>query len=263
MMRLALSNIGFAQADTPAVYAALRKDGFTGLEIAPSIFAGENPYACADTAAQAAQALSEEYGLVIASMQSIWYGQQGNIFETADAARLAAYTKKAVCFAKAVGCKNLVFGCPKNRNIPSGGCVADARPFFAEIAKAAAENETCIALEANPAVYGTNFCNTSEQAFAFARSVPHLKVNYDLGTLLTNGESLQTLADSLPLVNHIHLSEPQLAPLALTAERRALYRDLAALLHGQAYGGFVSIEMKTQPFATVERILAETAEVFA
>lgn len=262
-MRLALSNLGFLSEDAPRVYTLLQADGYQGLEIAPSIFVGETPYDNVEKAAARAGEIKRDYGLAIASMQSIWYGCPGNIFMPKEADVLALYTEKAVAFAAALGCGNLVFGCPKNRNVPEGGNAAAAQPFFARIAAQAAANGTCIALEANPAVYGTNYCNATADAFAVARQVPHLKVNYDLGTLLTNSEDLQMLADNLPLVNHVHLSEPQLAPIELHAERRALYRALADLLRAGGYAGYVSIEMKAQPLATVERILASVAEVFA
>lgn len=262
-MRLAISNLGFAPADAPAVYALLKENGYSALEIAPSLFVGEAPYDHVAAAAEKADLLAREFGLAIASMQSIWYGCTGNIFVPEEAEALERYTEKTVAFAAALHCGNLVFGCPKNRNVPEGGKPADAQPFFARIAACAAASGTCVALEANPPIYGTNFCNTTAEAFAFAKQVPQLKVNYDLGTLLLNGEELQALSDNLGLVNHVHISEPQLAPIALHAERRALHRALADLLHAGGYTGCVSIEMKAQPLAQVERILAGVAEVFA
>lgn len=124
------------------------------------------------------------------------------------------------------------------------------------IAAYAREHGAAIALEANPPVYGTNFCNTSREAFAFARRVPGLAVNYDIGTLLTNGEDMAELFDNLDLVTHIHISEPGLAPIM----PREMYRELAARLRR---AGFVSVEMKTQPFETAKRALEYAAEVFA
>lgn len=53
------------------------------------------------------------------SMQSIWYGRTEKLFGTEEERNLLLdYTKSAVDFAAAIGCKNLVFGCPKNRCIP-------------------------------------------------------------------------------------------------------------------------------------------------
>ncbi len=258
-MKLAVSNIGFAEAEDAAAWALLRRYGFTGLEAAPTRLVGARPYQKLPQAARKAAFLREAYGLAIPSLQSIWYGQAGNIFVPADAARLAAYTRRAVDFAAAVGCPSLVFGCPRQRFVPADAAPADAMGFFAEISAYARAKGVHIALEANPPVYGTNFCNTSAEAFRYARQVPGLAVNYDVGTLLTNGEQLDTLAGSLDLVSHIHLSEPELAPI----RRRDVHRELAALLRQRNYAGFVSIEMKTQPLAVLEPILSYVAEVFA
>lgn len=258
-MKLAVSNIGFAAADDAAAFALLRRYGFAGLEAAPTRLVGDQPYRQCARAAEKAAWLKAEYGLAIPSLQSIWYGQAGNIFVPQDAARLAAYTRRAVEFAAAVGCPSLVFGCPRQRFVPAGARPEDAMGFFADISAYARAKGVRIALEANPSGYGTNFCNTSAEAAAYARQVPGLAVNYDLGTLLTNGERLDVLADNLELVSHIHLSEPELAPI----QRRGIHRELAALLNARGYRGFVSIEMKTQPLAALEPILSYVAEVFA
>lgn len=255
-MQLAISQIGFAKADEPAVYARMRRCGFAGLEGAPTRLAGESdPYSHTD----AALAAKREAGFCIPSLQSIWYGQTGSLFCAADAPRLAVYTARAAAFAVTLGCPSLVLGCPKQRVMAPGQTARDALPFFARIAADAFAKGTAVSLEANPPVYGTNFCNTSAEAFAFAREVEHLYVNYDVGTLLTNGESLTPLADYLALVRHIHLSEPGLAPI----ERRAVHKELAALLRAGGYAGFVSVEMRAQPLTVVERVLEYTAEVFA
>ena len=256
-MRLAISNIGFAPGDDETVYAEMSRCGFSGLEAAPTRLAAR-PCRAPAPGAKVAAALRARYGFFIPSMQSIWYGLQGNIFVPEDAARLARYTARIVDFAAAAGCPSLVFGCPRQRYIPRGMCADDALGFFARISAYARLHGVSIALEANPPVYGTNFCNVSSEAFAFARKVPGLAVNYDLGTLLTNGESLDTLFENLEQVSHIHLSEPELAPI----RPRPVHRELARRLREAGYTGFVSVEMKTQPVETVRRVLEYTAEVF-
>lgn len=257
--RLSASNIGWQAQEDEAVYAALQTLGFAGLEIAPTRFVGERPYCKTEAAAQKAVRLKERFGLCIPSMQSIWFGRTENIFDARGAALLAEYTRRAVDFAAAVGCPSLVFGNPRQRCMPEGARPDDALGFFAEISAYARQHGVVVALEANPPVYGTNFCNASAGAFAYARRVPGLRVNYDLGTMLTNGESLKVLFENIDIVSHIHLSEPQLAPIAPRPEHRAL----ADGLRQAGYTGFVSIEMKTQPLDKVREVLAYTAEVFA
>ncbi|WP_367925773.1 sugar phosphate isomerase/epimerase family protein [uncultured Ruthenibacterium sp.] len=258
-LALSVSNIGFFEADDERVWSLLQKLGYTGLEIAPTRLVGMRPYEKRDAACEKARMLYERYGLRISSMQSIWYGKSGNIFEPKDAQHLWEYTKKAVDFAAALQCSNLVFGNPRQRKMRCGETQEQALGFFADIAAYACQWGTRIALEANPEVYGTNFCNHSREAFDFASKVPGLKVNYDLGTLLTNEESLDVLFEHLDQVNHIHISEPELAPIHV----RQVHHCLAQGLYKAGYTGFVSVEMKTQEFSVVERVLNEVAEVFA
>ncbi|MEG2022156.1 MAG: sugar phosphate isomerase/epimerase [Oscillospiraceae bacterium] len=258
-MQISFSNIGFAPEDDTKVYKLLKALGYTGVEIAPSRFVGDAPYDKLDAAAQKRTDINREYGFVIPSMQSIWYGMQGNIFIKEDALRLMEYSKKAVSFAKAISCKSLVFGCPKNRNIPVGAKPSDAEGFFCELAQYAFDNGTAIALEANPSVYGTNFINTSKDAFAFAKNIPHLKVNYDFGTFITNEENLDTLYQNLDMVSHVHISEPSLACIT----KRKEHKELAALLESGGYKGFVSVEMARSEYNAVETAAEYIAEVFA
>jgi sugar phosphate isomerase/epimerase len=172
-------------------------------------------------------------------MQSIWYGRRENIFSSdKDRAVLIEYTKKAVLFAEALHCPNLVFGCPRNRNMPAPDMLPAAIAFFTEIGQYALEHHTVIALEPNPPYYQTNFINTTAEAFALCTAVhnPGLKVNVDLGTAIHYNESLDFINAHSALIQHIHISEPLLAPI----ERRDIHRELKSL----NYNRYFSIEMK-------------------
>lgn len=258
--RLAASNIGWAAEDDERVYALLQSLGYTGLEIAPTRIFPAQPYDDLAAAAAFAQTMQKEYGLCIPSMQSIWYGQAGSIFAPAEADALAAYTEKAFGFAAACGCKSLVFGCPRNRTVPEGRAPEEAESFFIRLASAAAKQSVVLALEANPPIYNTNYLNTTQEAFALAKKLarPGLAVNLDLGTVIHNGEDLEAFANDLPLVSHVHISEPGLVPI----RPRPLHRQLAQLLAEHGYTGFVSVEMGRADFETVRRCLAYVAEVF-
>jgi sugar phosphate isomerase/epimerase len=242
-MKLSISNIAWTDNYDEQMYAYLRERGYDGLEIAPTRIFPKHPYEHLDEARNFAAGLRKQYGLAVSSMQSIWYGRVESIFGSAgDRRALVDYTKQAVDFAAALSCGNLVFGCPKNRNIP-GGCdnyIKIAAEFFAEIADYAEHRGTVIALEPNPPYYGTNFINKTAEAFDFVKAAgnPGLKVNADLGTLIYNGESVNLLKANISLINHIHISEPNLVQL----ERR----DIHAELRNLDYDRYVSIEMKIQ-----------------
>lgn len=236
-MKLSISNIAWSAEYDAQMYSFLQREGFTGLEIAPTRLFPEAPYDKIKEIGEFSKRLYESCGLKISSMQSIWYGKTQNIFDGAQQRReLSDYTKKAVDFACAAGCKNLVFGCPKNRVIPDDSFIPTALEFFFELGEYAASAGTVIALEANPKIYSTNFMNTTPEAFDICKKTGSkgVMVNVDLGTVIYNKETLGPVRENISLVNHIHISEPHLAPI----EKRELHSQLKDL----SYDKFVSVE---------------------
>ncbi|MCQ4023115.1 MULTISPECIES: sugar phosphate isomerase/epimerase [unclassified Ruminococcus] len=237
-MKLSISNIAWGKEFDTDMYAFLCKAGYCGLEIAPTRLFPENPYDKIQDIKDFARSIYEQYGFVISSMQSIWYGKTQSIFGSQqERQQLIDYTKKAVDFAYAAGCHNLVFGCPKNRVIPDSTYIPEAIEFFNIIGDYAASSDTVIALEANPPIYNTNFMNTTHDAFEICRKCANkgVMVNLDLGTVIYNNETLDEVKENTALVNHIHISEPYLAPI----EKRQLHSQLKTL----DYDKFISIEM--------------------
>lgn len=238
-MKLSVSNIAWSAEYDEEMYVFLNEQGYAGLEIAPTRIFPVNPYHHAKEAVLFAEMLRVKYQLVVSSIQSLWYGRSENIFAGADERNfLIEYTKQAVLFAKSVGCSNLVLGSPKNRNMPSPGFLPEAIAFFREIGEFALAHNAVLAFEPVPAYYGTNLINNTQEAFDFCRQVncDAFKVNYDLGTAIHNNESFDIIKPNISLINHIHISEPQLACI----EERAFHKELKTL----NYKGYFSIEMK-------------------
>jgi sugar phosphate isomerase/epimerase len=243
MTRLSISNIAWKSEFDLFMYKYMSGNNFGGLEIAPTRIFPQNPYDNKTEAAEYAQGLISTYNICISSMQSILFGRRENIFGAdEEKSALAVCTKKAIDFAAAMECKNIVFGCPGNRVMNAGQSPSDAFEFFLQIGEYAEDRQVVIALEPNPTMYGTNFINTTDEAFSFVRAVssPGLMVNVDLGTVIYGRESLRIICDNLEFVNHIHISEPELAPV----QRREIHGELSLLLKKSAYQGYVSIEMK-------------------
>lgn len=180
-MKLSISNIAWDKEQDQAVYTLMQKYGYKGLEIAPSRVIPQNPYEKLQTVSEWAEELETEEGFVISSMQSIWYGKSENIWGSAEErSLLIKYTEKAVAFANAVKCRHLVFGCPRNRNMPENIVISDQNSqnssngrndhskteintvintkietvtdFFGEICNYAAKHEVMIGLKANPKI---------------------------------------------------------------------------------------------------------------
>lgn len=258
---LAASNIGWAAQDDETVYTLMKQLGYTALEIAPTRLFPQNPYDHLEEAADFAQNMQQGYGLRIASLQSIWYGQAGSIFDRAQAEQLLAYTAKAFDFARACRCKNMVFGCPRSRAIPEGRTAAEAEAFFRRVADLAMGKYVTFALEPNPPIYGTNYLNGTVETMQLVEKFRciGIGVNLDIGTMVYNGESIGEVAPYMRFVSHIHISEPNLAPI----QPRPLHAELAALLKTVGYRNAVSVEMKCTDLDTLRRSLAYVAEVFA
>lgn len=246
-MKLSASNIAWLAEQDEAVYQRLKILGFTGIEIAPTRWVSEAPYSNEGVAMASAIAreLKSNWNFSVSSMQSLWFGQSQQLFGTEqERSHLERYTEQALAFAKAIGCGHVVFGSPKNRIRQRDNDDETGRAFFSRLADVAQAHGVVIGMEANPAVYGTDYINATSEAAALVRAVdkPYFKLNLDLGTVLINNEGVDVVADVLPLVSHVHISEPELNPIA----QRQLHSELAALLQTENYQGWVSLEMKNQ-----------------
>lgn len=241
-MPLSISNIAWEKEEDELVYSVMQKIGYKTIEIAPSRIFETAPYSRLDDAKNWARMLLEQYGLTVSSMQSIWYGRQERLFGTKEErAILIDYTKRAIDFAHAIGCKNLVFGCPKNRK-RGGEEIQYAIDFFHTVAEYATGEEAVIALEANPAVYGTDFINTTEEAISLVKEIGQkgLAVNLDIGAMLSNKEGISVIEGNTALISHVHISEEGLFPI----QKREVHSEIAHLLYKEGYSKAVSIEMK-------------------
>lgn len=263
-MKLAISNIAWAAEQDEQMYGLMKGIGYEGLEIAPTRIFPQNPYENLEAASKWQQGLGKEYGFQVPSMQSIWFGRQEKIFGSQqERNELIAYTKKAIDFAAAIGCKNLVFGCPRNRVVPDGVSKELAIPFFKELGVYALQKGTRIGMEANPPIYNTNYVNDTKSALELMEQieVQGFGLNLDVGTMVCNHEAVEILEGHVDGISHVHISEPGLKPI----EKRSIHKELAAFLQENKYSGFVSIEMGKQEVfekAALEEIMCYVKEIF-
>jgi len=248
-MKLSVSNIAWPTEYDDEMYEFLCSNAINGLEIAPTRLFSSQPYNNLTHVVAFTYRLKEKYNITVSSIQSIWYGVTENIFDSeVNRKMLIDYTKKSIDFACALNCSNIVFGCPKNRNIPadmpSDIYLPIAYAFFRQVGDYAAAHGTCIAIEPNPPIYNTNFINTTAEAFELCKRLnnPGVKVNIDIGTIIHNRESIDSLENHFELINHIHISEPNLVPI----EKRELHKTIIKISRTMKYSGFISIEMANQ-----------------
>lgn len=245
-MKLSISNIAWGKEQDIEMYEYLSEVGFDAIEIAPTRIFEEKPYEKLEEAKRFAKGLEEKYKLKISSMQSIWYGRAEKIFGSKEERKaLIEYTKKAIDFAHTIDCGNLVFGCPKNRNINTPEDYKTAIEFFKEIGEYAKQKNTVFAIEPNPTIYNTNFINKTEEALKIVKEIScdAVKVNLDLGTVIENEEDIISIIENnYDKINHIHISEPNLESI----QKRELHKKLAQKLKENNYQRYISIEMKNQ-----------------
>jgi sugar phosphate isomerase/epimerase len=238
-MRLAISNIAWSRENDEQVYEMLNELGVDALEIAPTRISDDNPYQDLDAGYKYSLWLKEKYNIDIVSIQSIWYGKDENLFRSKlDRDALTDYTYKAIDFASAIKCPTIVFGNPKQRNGYKPEYEELMQGFFYTIAEYAKEKNIVIAIEPNPTVYETNFLTTTEETIRFLEKINHsnLKLNLDLGAMIENNETIDSLKPKVEHIHHIHVSEPHLNPI----QKRELHSRLKDL----EYKGIVSIEMR-------------------
>lgn len=260
-MKVTISNIAWPEENDAEMYSFLKEKNCTGIEIAPTRIFPENPYSDLSKAADFKEKIQLDYGLQVVSMQSICFGRNEAIFSSEEErTSLLEYIKESIDFASVLGCKNLVFGSPKNRNINEGQEEL-AIAYFSEIARYANQKNTVFAFEPNPVIYGTNFINTTTQALDFVKecNVEGLKVNFDLGTVIYNEENLSVLENNLEWINHVHISEPYLEEI----KKRSLHNELASILRNEKYENYISIEMKGgSELEKIKDIIQYTQDVF-
>lgn len=262
-MKLSISNIAWSSDHDYEVYNLMKCAGYAGLEIAPTRIFPDNPYSQLTSAKDWALNLNKEFNLVIPSMQSIWYWRSEKVFGSDEEREsLINYTKSAIDFAATIGCKNLVFGCPKNREVLDGCNIDTVVTFFRIIGDYAYSRNTVIGMEANPKIYNTNFINTTAQALDLIKKVSSkgFKLNLDIGTIIENGEKAEVIKDHVSLISHVHVSEPYLKTIKI----RDLHKEIQEILKNENYQNFVSIEMaKQDDLKVIEDTISYVKNIFS
>ena len=253
-MILSVSNIAWAPEERLDAYRIMEAAGITGLEIAPGLFFpnAPDPFAPDDAAVTAALTEIKAYGLSLVSMQSLLFGVSGAALFGDGAARTAFIQgmSRAIDMAGRFGIPNLVFGSPMQRRIPEDmghkEAFQHAVEVFHRLAERAVSAGTVISVETNPSAYGTNFLTTLDETIDFIAQVAHPAVALilDLGAMHMNAGFCTVAArihKLVPILNHVHISEPWLAPAPADAASLA---PVLSELKSAHYDKALSVEMK-------------------
>ncbi|RRD95370.1 sugar phosphate isomerase/epimerase [Clostridiales bacterium COT073_COT-073] len=245
-MKLSISNIAWNKEEDALIYQKMKEFGWQYLEIAPTRWIKIDPYSeeNIEEARKIAGQIYNEHKLSLASMQSILFQVSERIFFGDEEKNiLKSKLKDAINYAAKISCPNLVFGCPKNRQIVDmKHQYQEGILFFREIAEFAEKLKVNFSMEPNPTIYNTNYINTTKEAWELVNQVNNgaFGINYDLGTVIENKEDINEIRQYLPKINHIHISEPYLD----TIKKRELHKELVSILKEMNYQKVVSVEMK-------------------
>ncbi len=253
-MKLAVSNIAWDAQDKDRAYALLRDQGVTGLEIAPGLLLPDqvDPLKADMSACVQAKDHASRFGLQLVSMQSLLFGApQAQLFGDSHGQEIFRSTMtEAIELASRLGIPNLVLGSPKQRGIPEGMKLDVARKIWRKnlraIGDVARSRGVVVALEPNPAPYGTNFMNTLVDTVAVIKDVDHpaILLNLDLGATIMTGEisKIDDLLDgAFGLVHHVHVSAPYLEEITPHATEVGVFLDA---LGERGWQNWISIEMR-------------------
>ena len=118
-----------------------------------------------------------------------------------------------------LGAKKLVFGSPKNRDrshLDDNQTLKMSVDFFRRLGAIAESYGVIICLEPNPECYQANFMTNSIDTAVIVREInhAHIRMQLDIGAMDINNEDPAKIIKLVaPIIHHIHISEPQLAPL--------------------------------------------------
>ena len=246
-MRLAVSNIGWREAEDAAILPRLRDAGVDAIEVAPGRVFADVPSA----SVAEAEGIGAQYraaGLPIVSMQALLFGRpELTLFGTAAEVRpLLEHLSHVVRLAGALGCGPLVFGSPRNR-LKGGRSFAEARdevlPALRRIGAMAEASGTVFCLEANAADYGCDFMTRLAEAGEVAAAAGHPGIGQvvDTGNMMMMGEEPDAIRAVAPHIRHVHVSAPQLGPVAAQA---AFVERMIPVLRDVGYDSVVTLEMR-------------------
>lgn len=247
--RLAVSNIAWPAEDEARVAAALAGLGVREVEIAPTkVFA--DPTRVTDAQAHEYQVFWADHGISICAFQSMLFGRPDLVLfgdqrtRTALRDHLARYLE----LAGRLGARNLVFGSPRNRQVPDTLPPEQAEDiatgFFRDIGALAADNGTCFCLEPNPVAYDCNYVTTATAGIHLVERVNHpgFRLHLDTAGMTLAGDDItESITAAAPVLNHFHISAPHLGELDDTHVDHAAAAAALTAIH---YTGNVSIEMR-------------------
>jgi D-psicose/D-tagatose/L-ribulose 3-epimerase len=269
-MQLSVSNIAWGDADEAAVTELLPACGFSAVDIASTRY-WRLPQEADSAARQALRDRWQAAGIRIHGMQSLVYGRpELRLFGDAAArAGLLQHLSDVCGLAADLGAGPLVFGSPQNRargTLSFAEARAQALPLFRQLAESALQHGVTFCLEPNPAIYGCDFLQTLDEVGAVVAEIDHpgLRLTVDTGIMTINQEPIEAGIERwFTWIGHVHISEPQLAPIG---SGDVAHQRFARTLRRLGWQGTPAVEMRAQAngrnLAVLRDALLKTREMY-
>ena len=245
-MRFSICNETFKDWSLEKVFSLISKLGYDGIEIAPFTISKDVRNVSREER-KIIKELSQTYELKIVGLHWLLVSPKGlHIFYPNAYEKTKKYIFELIKFNHDIGGKVLVFGSPKQRNIPKEMSYEqawkNAVKFFKDCSNFAKKYDSIIALEPL-ARHLTNFINTSEEAIRMIKDVnsPNFKLILDVYSMSHEEREIgKTIKMSSEYLVHFHANDTNgLGP----GLGNANYYEISLALKSINYKGYLSVEI--------------------
>ena len=262
---IAISNIAWDVVMDEEVSEVLCTSGVSYIDIAPSKYFSHPSEVSEDELLKVKEYWIQK-GIEPLGMQSLLFGTQDlNVFgNLAVQDKLLSHLSDICHIGSILGATKLVFGSPKNRNrshYSDQQAAKKAIDFFIRLGDVAKSKNVVVCLEPNPTCYQSNFMTNSLDTARIVEAIDHdnIRMQLDIGAMCINAErASDTIRRVAHLIHHIHISEPQLAPLDIT---NPYHKEAAEAIQSFVPRMPVSIEMLTTNIATAIHEIESSIQV--
>jgi sugar phosphate isomerase/epimerase len=248
-LRYSMCNEAFENWPFAAVCKAIRRAGYTGIEIAPYTL-NEDPARIAAAERRACRGIMESEGLSFVGLHWLMASPKGLHVTGPDKGlreRSWTHVRNLIDLCADLGPHGvLVFGSPAARATTGGLTREEATRNFVEglaaVAPYAAERGATILLEALPADQ-CDVVQTLGEAAAIVRQIgsPGLGAMFDVHNAIDETEPHAALVERyFDLIRHVHVNEMD---GRYCGAGDYDFRPLLEVLHRRAYAGWISLEV--------------------
>ena len=212
-MSFCVSNLCWSFEDDRA-YKILKANRIDRIEISPVRSFGTLENINTKSIKQYAKILSH-YELSVASIQSIFFQKQINLFEDND--MFIEHFKKVIDISSELDCKYIVYGSPKTRSLNKIGIEKANDVYLSTFEKISKYNdEIIIGIEPNPEYYNCFFMNTYEKIIKANSSLPkNICFHFDYACISLGGDDPNKIFDlEKESLKHLHVSNKDLKSIA-------------------------------------------------